>query len=174
MRCGKAPWIQSLPKNVTSQPARMRCGKVFDGREMPAQEACRNPHECAVAKGRSRAAARNVFRVATRTNALWQRMRSSSSCAADAVATRANALWQRLAQTYIVQTSPVATRANALWQSSPCLFIPMRVMVATRTNALWQRCKMLKIRLMLYVATRTNALWQSRAIVVPEPETPKA
>ena len=152
MRCGKAPWIQSLPKNVTSQPARMRCGKVFDGREMPAQEACRNPHECAVAKGRSRAAARNVFRVATRTNALWQRMRSSSSCAADAV----------------------ATRANALWQSSPCLFIPMRVMVATRTNALWQRCKMLKIRLMLYVATRTNALWQSRAIVVPEPETPKA
>ncbi len=68
------------------------------------------------------------------------------------VATRANALWQRLAQTYIVQTSPVATRANALWQ----------------------RCKMLKIRLMLYVATRTNALWQSRAIVVPEPETPKA
>ena len=152
MRCGKAPWIQSLPKNVTSQPARMRCGKVFDGREMPAQEACRNPHECAVAKGRSSAAARNVFRVATRTNALWQRMRSSSSCAADAVATRANALWQRLAQTYIVQTSPVATRANALWQSSPCLFIPMRVMVATRTNA----------------------LWQSRAIVVPEPETPKA
>ena len=54
------------------------------------------------------------------------------------VATRTNALWQRvLFGAFLVQFG-VATRTNALWQSSPCLFIPMRVMVATRTNALRQ------------------------------------
>ena len=48
------------------------------------------------------------------------------------------------------------------------------VIVATRANALWQSKKDVHQQQLRVVATRTNALWQSRAIVVPEPETPKA
>ena len=157
---------------MPSQPARMRCGKLryTDGADLSHS---RNPHECAVANHSSSIFDSSIS-VATRTNALWQSTEYSAywyGAGSQPARMRCGKEAQLAAP---AEKILVATRANALWQSSPCLFIPMRVMVATRTNALWQRCKMLKIRLMLYVATRTNALWQSRAIVVPEPETPKA
>ena len=68
----------------------------------------------------------------------------------------------------------VATRTNALWQRSSRYSLTKNLSVATRTNALWQSSMDSVASEKRHVATRTNALWQSRAIVVPEPETPKA
>ena len=67
----------------------------------------------------------------------------------------------------------VATRTNALWQMKHCSAQRMKSLVATRTNALWQRAPLAPLSGRSGVATRANALWQSRAIVVPEPETPR-
>ena len=51
MRCGKDCGVIVHTVNATSQPARMRCGKVQDGQYFRIVGVCRNPHECAVAKG---------------------------------------------------------------------------------------------------------------------------
>jgi hypothetical protein len=134
--------------------------------------------------------------VATRTNALWQRLINHPPRCPKLVATRTNALWQRVTAFTpegVVASQPARMRcgkapsqkgaacwsrsqpfANALRQSlhvkpSACVSA-----VATRTNALWQSKKDVHQQQLRVVATRTNALWQSRAIVVPEPETPKA
>ena len=98
---------------------------------------CRNPHECAVAKSNAHLNSVGSL-VATRTNALWQRLpsflplsflirRNPHECAVakwtvrriavvDGVATRTNALWQNQAGKSGGGTCRVATRANALWQ----------------------------------------------------------
>ena len=120
--------------------------------------------------------------VATRANALWQRLLASTRSGCGPVATRANALWQRPGATSydIVASSrnprecavakmrtqleplntKVATRANALWQSVRRHFYFCRFPVATRANALWQRTQPHMAHSMSRVATRANALWQ--------------
>ena len=115
------------------------------------ERASRNPRECAVAKTkRAKAAA-----------ALAESQPARMRCGKAIVDIR---------RTYAPRRNP---RECAVAKNKSGGKYLESVPVATRANALWQRCKMLKIRLMLYVATRTNALWQSRAIVVPEPETPR-
>ena len=58
---------------ISSQPARMRCGKASTDVSFSTARMRRNPHECAVAKQHIDAALQAVYGVATRTNALWQR-----------------------------------------------------------------------------------------------------
>ena len=70
--------------------------------------------------------------------------------------------------------NPVATRTNALWQSFRSVQTVSKI---SRRNP--RECAVAKMGgysdfFCCYVATRANALWQSRAIVMPEPETPKA
>ena len=77
------------------------------------------------------------------------------------VATRTNALWQRIdlhtSKARVNRRNPhecaVAKVKSILTESV--------IEVATRTNALWQRSCRQRPFLGGYVATRTNALWQS-------------
>ena len=181
MRCGKGILGASRIYRARSQPARMRCGK---GQCWAVAQTApsRNPHECAVAKltacdllYRFLVATRTnalwqrlpIFRqaitygVATRTNALWQSLLFCQINYPCRVATRTNALWQRLSVAQNEGCAAVATRTNALWQSAVRTVIPDAAIVATRTNALWQRCLRLCPFCHRRVATRTNALWQS-------------
>ena len=124
----------------------------------------RNPHECAVAKLRRYRAV--LFEpVATRTNALWQRIPFSVGVYVFCVATRTNALLQRRASNLPRALRVVATRTNALWQSSIFPFSVTDNIVATRTNALWQSARLGSGRSAVGVATRTNALWQRRTYI---------
>ena len=72
MRCGKEHAFGTLSRHLPSQPARMRCGKVQHLFDAVYVYRGRNPHECAVAKA-STPEQVNAIKVATRTNALWQR-----------------------------------------------------------------------------------------------------
>ena len=124
-----------------------------------------------------------IDKVATRTNALWQRVPAVGTLRIRPVATRTNALWQRslhawtLTRTAASQPArmrcgkdrvtawrglsyAVATRTNALWQSAFRCKLPKGANVATRTNALWQRRLRKRQTRCELVATRTNALWQ--------------
>ena len=134
----KAKCIADNHAAYASQPARMRCGKA----------------DLEICQGES-------FRVATRTNALWQRFTAKDGLNACRVATRTNALWQSCLQTSLQDTHKsqparmrcgkelgnrqgavhcaVATRANALWQSGLSCSSCLQAAVATRANALWQR-----------------------------------
>ena len=115
MRCGKVPEFGQTGAYFVSQPARMRCGKE-------PQSGCNN----------------NMYRVATRTNALWQSALAAGTARAVKVATRTNALWQRF-----------IAEMTELWYNSrnphECAVAKSRKQpkksvskVATRTNALWQ------------------------------------
>ena len=152
-----------------SQPARMRCGKGQQTRAYQLQKR-RNPRECAVAKSHcdepfARKPCRNPRECAVAKNSaeFWAYM--------DEVATRANALWQRLIAPLTVSSPPVATRANALWQSDTKIDRLGVLSVATRANALWQRRGQRPVTACICVATRANALWQSvsccRGALVP-------
>ena len=160
----------------------MRCGKGCTPMQVCRFRQRRNPHECAVAKSNAHLNSVGSL-VATRTNALWQRLpsflplsflirRNPHECAVakwtvrriavvDGVATRTNALWQNQAGKSGGGTCRVATRANALWQ---------RLMYWYSCNRLNRRnpreCAVAKMRTQLEplntkVATRANALWQS-------------
>ena len=80
------------------------------------------------------------------------------------VATRTNALWQRRFDRKLFLELLVATRTNALWQRKDVTFNNIADFVATRTNALWQRSNICAIFALAAVATRTNALWQRTAL----------
>ena len=94
MRCGKVFILVILALPLLSQPARMRCGKVYFSLPLSVS-----------------------VTVATRTNALWQRAIYPHVDKNVDVATRTNALWQRCHACICLYRYPVATRTNALWQS---------------------------------------------------------
>ena len=122
--------------------------------------------------------------VATRTNALWQRVTAftpegvvesqpARMRCGKAPSQKGAACWSRsqpfanaLRQSLHVKpsacVSAVATRTNALWQR--CLYYTLltRICVATRTNALWQRTCRDGVYRRDSVATRANALRQRK------------
>ena len=139
----------SYIENCESQPARMRCGK---GKQLGRKDRGnrRNPHECAVAKIR-RVACKTDAAVATRTNALWQRLQHYSSHRQCHVATRTNALWQRSESFNFFLSHSVATRTNALWQRCPSLIdVPI-----TASQPARMRCgKAVTLAAIPYIARR--------------------
>ena len=134
---------------------------------------CRNPRECAVAKHKTAklslsAACRNPRECAVAKLSGFYR----HPCAL-----RRNPRECAVAKSYhafaCVHRPSRNPRECAVAKGQPVL-PDQRIRVATRTNALWQSYVQHDDGSVVLVATRTNALWQSRAIVVPEPETPKA
>ena len=116
MRCGKVVCRSCTLHVLGRNPRECAVAKMRDGKPLPLRRG-RNPRECAVAKA-STPEQVNAIKVATRTNALWQRSCLTVISIARLVATRANALWQSVGDRYCDDFAIVATRANALWQRS--------------------------------------------------------
>ena len=94
MRCGKGCVRDCGSRARWSQPARMRCGKA---------DACNRLWRCG--------------RVATRTNALWQRSSHAWMLTTTAGRNPHECAVAKAAAFGRIADNIVATRANALWQS---------------------------------------------------------
>ena len=71
MRCGKVVCRSCTLHVLGRNPRECAVAKMRDGKPLPLRRG-RNPRECAVAKA-STPEQVNAIKVATRTNALWQR-----------------------------------------------------------------------------------------------------
>ena len=107
--------VNDRRKNGESQPARMRCGKVVALNRQPCIKR-RNPRECAVAKLKPVVCA-GVWLSSQPARMRCGKISGLVSPRLLLVATRTNALWQRIVAAVPVSLSIVATRTNALWQS---------------------------------------------------------
>ena len=98
MRCGKDVRVNVGLLVARRNPRECAVAKVKIVAEMQQTEG-RNPRECAVAKICIGIKTGIHYNVATRANALWQRLcANASGINIKSVATRANALWQREAR----------------------------------------------------------------------------
>ena len=181
MRCGKVCCRTARKRKFLSQPARMRCGKVWvlvdflqAFLSQPARMRCGKGYSCWEMDCRGS--------VATRTNALWQRIslfegvsllygRNPHECAVAKgdfarsvsrrdVATRTNALWQ--SDTYVLYYSHGKGSQPARMRCGKAVKHHGRVTVYSRNphECAVAKPKVSKICFDEFVATRTNALWQ--------------
>ena len=128
----------------------MRCGKAPSQRELLAGHG-RNPHECAVAKKH----------VAVSVALGWSRNPRECAVAKNRITDTLGTCERRNPHECAVAKRDEIASIDEFVASQPAR------MRCGKGNA------DLKNARLNGVATRANALWQSRAIVVPEPKTPR-
>ena len=119
----------------------------------------RNPHECAVAK-KGLCNRTDSIRVATRTNALWQRwlLLTTAAKTASQPARMRCGKGECVRFRFECRTSqPARMRCG---KEAVIQRVNLGGLVATHANALWQRLRRYSSHRQCHVATRANALWQ--------------
>ena len=162
MRCGKDSVCKCRSRFCSSQPARMRCGKVSPPARST-QSGSRNPHECAVAKKQS--FKRELrFLVATRTNALWQ---SSWVLWSLHIKARRNPHECAVAKRIILYHTMGSSSRNPHECAVAKSMCSLCVFCFRPSQPARMRCGKVEVfclvRVAFRVATRTNALWQRPA-----------